>query len=135
MHFIVDITIVASMRVNISRSQESTKQHCNNANKSNKSSLETCSSSYLSILAGIDKRLCNSLGCAEIRNDLVDRLNAVLLGISVDIVFDLCGNALLLNAAAHKGLLDRTDILSYGAFQVPFHPIHSFLSGRVMTAF
>ena len=47
----------------------------------------------------------------------------------------LCGNALLLNAAAHKGLLDRTDIPSYGAFQVPFHPIHSFLSGRAMTAF
>lgn len=87
------------------------------------------------ILAGIDKRLCNSLGCAEMRNDLVDRLNGVFLGISVDIVFDLCGNALLLNAAAHKGLLDRTDILSYGAFQVPFHPIHSFLSGRVMAAF
>ena len=129
------ITIVASMRVNISRSQESTKQHCNNANKSNKSSLETCSSSYLSIMTGIDKRLCNSLGCAEISNDLVDLLNAVFLGISIDIVFDLCGNALLLNAAAHKGLLDRTDILSYGAFQVPFHPIHSFLSGRVMTAF
>lgn len=56
-------------------------------------------------------------------------------GSIIDIVFDLCGNALLLNAAAHKGLLDRTDILSYGAFQVPFHPIHSFLSGRAMTAF
>lgn len=75
------------------------------------------------------------LGCAEMRNDLVNRLNAVFLGISVDIVFDLCGNALLLNAVAHKGLLDRTDIPSYGAFQVPFHPIHSFLSGRAMTAF
>lgn len=94
------ITIVASMRVNISRSQESTKQHCNNANKSNKSSLETCSSSYLSILAGIDKRLCNSLGCAEISNDLVDRLNAVFFGISIDIVFDLCGNALLLKGTS-----------------------------------
>lgn len=123
------------MRVNISRSQESTKQHCNNANKSNKSSLEACFSAYLSILAGIDKRCRNCLGCAEIRNDLVDLLNAVFLGISVDIVFDLCGNALLLNAVAHKGLLDRTDIPSYGAFQVPFHPIHSFLSGGVMTAF
>ena len=135
MHFIVDIAIVASMRVNISRSQESAKQHCNNANKSNKSSLETCSSSYLSILAGIDKRCCNSLGCAEMRNDFVDRINAVLFDVGIDIVFDLCGNALLLNAAAHKGLLDRTDIPSYEAFQVPFHPIHSFLSGRVMTAF
>lgn len=102
MHFIVDITIVASMRINISRSQESTKQHCNNANKSNKSSLEACSSSYLSILAGIDKRLCNSLGCAEIPNDFVDRINAVLLDVGIDIVLDLCDNAFLLNVAAHK---------------------------------
>lgn len=56
----------------------------------------------ISILAGIDKRLCNSLGCAEIPNDFVDRINAVLFDVGIDIVLDLCDNAFLLNVAAHK---------------------------------